>query len=273
MAISPMQVEGWKTAGSQIGEAEIAGSQAGVTSAATAAAAPILSGDAVKVTNGAMTDLEALVSRLKNESEDVRMSVAQRRLAILESVLTAMADKVNEIQRQAILELETLNTELDELEGNLKDWNSAKVTAQGRSALLDVQIAALEAQIENEVQNGADHREQVEKLKEEKASEDAKIADLTNKIASANSHISEIKVKISAATEAIGAATLDLISDAVQSAISEAGAPEKAKSQSEIDKEEKKADAVDIMKAIHESIVKLDEDIIKTIEENRTQNV
>ena len=51
----------------------------------------VLGGENVTVTSGMMTDLEKLVAQLKNENEDTRMSVSQRRISILQTVLNSMA--------------------------------------------------------------------------------------------------------------------------------------------------------------------------------------
>ena len=63
---------------------------------------PILDGASVTVTSGAMTDLEKLVARLKNESDDAKMSVTQRRIAVLQTVLDTMADRITEKERENI---------------------------------------------------------------------------------------------------------------------------------------------------------------------------
>lgn len=241
--------------------------------AQNATSEPILGGESLKVSNGAMTDLEKLVARLKNETEETRMSVSQRRIAILETVLTSMAERISEQQRIAILELENLTGELDVAKEELAGLKGEKSAAEGRSALLDAQIKALEEQIANEVKNGEEHREQVEELKKLKAEEDAKIADLANKIAAAASHITTLEGKITAANEAIGAATLSEVSEAVKAAAGDVKPPEKAQSQAEIDKEEKKVAANDIFKAIREGIDKIDDDIVKAVEESRTEMV
>ena len=256
-----------------VASGDLSVAQDNAPAAQTAKDAPVLAGASLRVTSGAMTDLEKLVARLKNETEAARLDVTQRRLAILETVLTSMAEKVTEAQKAAILELEKLNCELDAANGELEGLKGSKMSAETRSAMLDAKIKALEDQIKNEIVNGKDHREKIAELKRQKAEEDAKIADLANKIASAASHIASLEGRIKSANEAIGAATLNAVSEAVRSAAGEAESPEKARSQSEIDKEEKKAEANDIFKAIRESIDKIDDDIARAIEENRAEMV
>ena len=80
--------------------------------------APLLGGENVKVSSGAVTDLEKLVARLKNENQNTQMSVAQRRISILQTVLDSMAGQVSEAQRNGILAIENLNASKTELEQN-----------------------------------------------------------------------------------------------------------------------------------------------------------
>ena len=57
---------------------------------------PVLGGENVKVTSGTMSDLEKLVARLKAETDDTKMSLAQQRISILATVLDSMADRISE---------------------------------------------------------------------------------------------------------------------------------------------------------------------------------
>ena len=50
----------------------------------------VLGGENVKVTSVAMSDLEKLVATLKNETDDTKMSVTQRRISVLTTVLDSM---------------------------------------------------------------------------------------------------------------------------------------------------------------------------------------
>ena len=69
----------------------------------------VLGGENVKVTSGAMSDLEKLVAQLKNESDDTKMSVTQRRIAVLQTVLDTMSDRITETERNNLIEIEKLN--------------------------------------------------------------------------------------------------------------------------------------------------------------------
>ena len=126
---------------------------------------PVLGGENVKVTSGTMSDLEKLVARLKAETDDTKMSLAQQRISILATVLDSMADRISESERNSLLEIEKLNLQKSEAESKLAGYMSEKTAAEGRITALDLQISALEKAIERAVQGGVDHREQVAKLK------------------------------------------------------------------------------------------------------------
>ena len=83
-----------------------AATQGDIPAALTEKTAPLLGGDNLKVTLAATTDLEKLVAQLKNENEATRQSVAERRTAILSTVLDSMAERISArvtlLQRQTI---------------------------------------------------------------------------------------------------------------------------------------------------------------------------
>ena len=112
---------------------------------------PILGGENVKVTSGAMSDLEKLVAQLKNETDDTKMSVTQRRIAVLQTVLDSMADRITEQERNGLIEIEKLNGEKAVEAGKLAGLEDDKASAQARIAALDVKIAELEGAIERAV--------------------------------------------------------------------------------------------------------------------------
>ena len=135
----------------------------------------VLGGENVKVTSGAMSDLEKLVAQLKNETNDTKMSVTQRRIAVLQTVLDSMSGRITEQERAGLIEIEKLNGEKAVEASKLAGLEADKVATAGRIAELDVKIAELEKAVERAVQEGEDHREQVAKLKEERAREQAKL--------------------------------------------------------------------------------------------------
>lgn len=233
-----------------------------------AASGKILNGDALTVSSGALTDLEKLVLKIKNETESVRQSVSQRRLSILQTVLDSMAEQISDVEKKAILKLEELNGSLASAEKNLAGLEKEKSAATVRSAELDAKIQSLEKAIENEIKNGEDHRKQMDELKRQKAAEDAKIKDLENKIASLATKISGLKVEIKNCESSLDASTLSKVADAIrESAGEETPVPEKAVRQSQIDKEEKKFLENNPLEIISRALDKIDEDILKSLEE------
>ena len=232
--------------------------------------APLLGGENVKVSSGAVTDLEKLVARLKNESQNTQMSIAQRRISILQTVLDSMAGQVSEAQRNGILAIENLNASKADLEQNLKALESDKAATSGRIAVLDAEIKALENAVDQAVKDGEAHREQVEKLKAQRKEEQAKLDQIENSIASASAQIAGIDASIQAETEAIGATTLNAVAAELRTAAAdESSSPEHAESDAERTKEEKKAEATNLAAVIHDALDKIDAEIMKTIEENQ----
>lgn len=236
-----------------------------------AAAAPVLGGENVTVTNAVTSDLEKLVLQLKNETAEVRQSVAERRIAILTTVLDAMAERISEKEKQNLIEIETLNVEIADAKSEISEKEKALATAKNNSAALQTQIDALEKQIENAVKDGEDHRKQVEELKKQKAEEDAKIQDLTNAISSLQTKISGCNAKIATLTKEIGAATMSEVAAAVKAAAGEAmPAQDERVTAAENDKAEKKAAEVDVSATIRKALDRIDEEILRTLAENRT---
>ena len=231
---------------------------------------PILSGESLKVTNGATTDLEKLVAQLKNESETTRQNVAQRRVALLQTVLDSMADKVTEAEKKKLLELETLNGQKAELDKELSGLNGDKAATEGRITALDIEIAKLEKQVELAVEEGADHRERVAELKAQRAREQERLDRIDGAIKSVASKIADVDVKISECTNAIASTTLSEVSAALRAAAGEEKLePEKSESDADRKKAEAKEAASDIGRIISESLDKIDEQIMKKIDEAR----
>lgn len=228
----------------------------------------VLGGENVKVTSGVITDLEKLVARLKSESEDTKLSVSQRRLSILQTVLNSMAGRISDAQKNNILDIETLSMEKSGLEAELAGLNSDKTASEGRISLLDAQIESLEKQIEQAVEDGADHREQVAKLKAQRAEEQAKLDQITVAIKSLSSRVADIDGRIAKCTEAIGTATLSEVSNALRAAAGEnMPKAERPESDAERRKAEEKAEATDVAKRISEALDKIDEQIRQTLAE------
>ena len=228
----------------------------------------VLGGESLKVTSGATSDLEKLVARLKNENESTKLSVAQRRISILQTVLDSMADRVTAAERENLLKLEELNGQKGAAAAELAGLQADKAATEGRIAVLDAEIAALENQIKQAVEDGADHREQVAKLKAQRAEEQEKLDRIEGAIGSVSAKIADISVKISECTKAIGAATLSVVSAALRSAAGEeTSAVERPESDAERRKAEAKADATDVAKHISDALDRIDAQILQAIAE------
>ena len=235
---------------------------------------PVLGGENVKVTSGTMSDLEKLVARLKAETDDTKMSLAQQRISILATVLDSMADRISESERNTLLEIEKLNLEKSEAENTLAGYLSEKTASEGRITALDLQISALEKAIERAVQDGVDHREQVAKLKAQRADEQAKLDEINDAIASANAKISGIDVKIAECSQSIAKTTLNEVANALRFAANEKtssppSVDDGAESNAERVKQEKKAEETDIGNVIRESLDKIDAQIRKVLDESQ----
>ena len=231
---------------------------------------PILGGESLKVTNGATTDLEKLVAQLKNESETIRQNVAQRRVALLQTVLDSMADKVTETEKENLLEIEKLSGQKGELEKELAGLNGDKKSTESHITALDIAIEKLEQQIKLAVEDGEDHRERVAKLKEQRAREQEKLDKIEGAIKSVSAKIADIDGKIAKCTAAIASTTLSEVAAALRVAAGEEKPDaEKAESDSERKKAAAKEVAFDIGRLISESLDKIDEQIMRKIDETR----
>lgn len=222
---------------------------------------PILDDPSVKVTDGAKTDLEKLVAQLKNENEATRQSVAQRRISILSTVLDSMADKITAAERENILKIEQLNGEKGELE---KELTGLKNDATVVQALID----SLDRQIEQAVQDGKEHNEQVAKLKEQRAEQQAKLDGINESIASVSSKIAGIDVKIAECTKAIASSSLNEVYAALRQASGdEEIAAEQTETQAEREKLEAKLTANDLALHISAALDRIDGQIRAALDE------
>lgn len=274
---------------------------------------PILGGDSVQVSNAPSSDLEKLVAQIKNENEQQKSNTAQRRIAILLTVLNAMSNRVTEQQRNGLVQLDKLSGDLADLQETLEKLEKEAASSESASsdlsdkieqlqetirkladqekelreqldalkqqqasatpaeaAAMDVQIQALEAAIERAVQDGAEHRKRVQELKAQRADDDEKARQAHESATSVFDRIAAVKSEIAACEKAIGAATLAEVTNAIRAAAGEVKvASEQTESTAEEAKAQKKALANDPFIAIRQALDKMDEDIMRTIEENR----
>lgn len=235
------------------------------SAAAGKAAAALFGGASVTVTSGGMTDLEALVAKLKNENERARFSMLMTSLASIGQSLT-------ESQRQTLEQGLALSNKLEELEKTLEGLSGDEAKAKAEAAILQAKIDSLTKQIEQAVQDGKAHNELVaeqKRVREELEAKEKVVADTQGKIAEAKNAIAEVKGQISVIVKSVGENLVKTIANEL-AALAD---PEKADRPAETAKEEKKVAENDPFAAIRDSLAKIGRDITETIEENRIENV
>ena len=222
---------------------------------------PILGGVSVRVVDGSTTDLEKLVARLKNENEATRQSVAERRTAILSTVLDSMAERITAAEKENILKLEQLTTEKSEATAQLNGLNKDQ-------AVMAALIKSLDDRIKQAVQDGEDHREQVEKLKAQRAEAQAKLDGVKQSIKSVSAKIAGLDGKIAECSKAIATSTLTEVYAALRSATGvDMLEAESIETQAARDKQEAKSAAFDIALHISAALDKLDGQIRAALDE------
>ena len=222
---------------------------------------PILGGVSVKVVDGSTTDLEKLVAMLKNENEATRQSVAERRTAILSTVLDSMAERISAAEKEKILKLEQLTTEKSEAAAQLNGLNKDQ-------AVMEALIKSLDDRIKQAVQDGEDHRELVEKLKAQRAEAQAKLDGVKQSIKSVSAKIAGLDGKIAECSKAIAASTLTEVYAALRSATGvDMLEAESIETQAARDKQEAKSVAFDIALHISAALDKLDGQIRAALDE------
>ena len=229
------------------------------------ATAALLGGASVTVTDGAMTDLEALVARLKNENE-------RTRFAMLATSLASIGQSLGDAQRRTLEEGLSLSKKLEELNKMLEGYTGEESKAKADSLLLQAEIKRLEAQIDQAVKDGKSHNELVaeqKRVREELEAKEKVVADTQGKIAETKNEISSVKSKISVIVKSIGENAVKTIANEL-AALAD---PEKAERPAETAKAEAKEAENDPLAAIRESLERIERDITETIEENRIENV
>lgn len=140
--------------------------QEGKTAAATQSAQPLLSDPSVTVSAATPGDLEKLVARLQNESNEQKAAVAQRRLAAILDLYAVRfgmfpAEKLAFLHSMGINDLMLFEKRiaLDVLGIDLK-------MATGDLARLEIGIETLKKAVAQAIEDGKTHRENIAKLKE-----------------------------------------------------------------------------------------------------------
>lgn len=291
--------------------------QAGQTqdspSAAAKKLASLLGGQSVTVTTAPTSDLEKLVARLKNENENVKTSLAQRRLASVLDAYTARYGALTEEQTKILEEIAANNADLATLTEELKALLNDKTAADAQALLMQAKIEQLEKAIEQAVKDGKAHRENIEKLKEQIAEDQdnedlkAELAKEEAALATSEAALAQAQTDLASAQAAAGAlsAKIEALAGSIEtkrsaiSALEDSNAALAAKldpqtitnllasfsaqdvsveaernvSAAEEEKTEQKAIANDPANVLREAMDKMDEAILQTIDENRDKTV
>ena len=229
------------------------------------ALAALIGGESVTVTSGALTDLEALVAKLKNDSE-------RTRFLMLMTSLSSIGQSLNAAQKSALESGLALAEKLRELEGDLKGYTDDEAKTKAEMAILEAKIDQLKKMIDQAVEDGKDHNKMVEEQKlvrEELVAKEKTMDDIQGKIAKTKNEIAEVKGKISAIVNSIGENTLKTIA----SELTTLTPPEKAESAAEARKEAEKLAANDPLNAIRDSLDKIERELTDTIQQNRIETV
>ena len=238
---------------------------AGKTTVSGKALSALLGGESVKVSSGAMTDLEALVAKLKSESERAKFSL------VLTS-LSALSQSLTDVQKRQVEEGLKLSEKLEGLNQEVKKYADALKEATSDAAVLEAKIEQLKKQIEQAVKDGKEHNELVAEMKEARAELDAKrqvIADTQGKINNAKNEISSVQTQLAALVKAVGENAVKTIAGE----LSKLAEPEQAERPAEAKKAEEKEIANDPLAVIREALGKIERDILATIEEQRIETV
>ena len=233
--------------------------------------APLLGGENVKVTSGAVTDLEKLVARLRNEDDETRSSLTKMRLSAVGAALDAANVRLSAEQAAALEDMLGQEAERADLKAELANiYAEYGITSDATaSAVMDAKIKSLEQAIERAVQEGKDHNESVEKEKERLEQELAKAKAAAARIPVIQSGIAGATAKITADIALLGPGKLNEIAGALEKVAEGAAAPEERMSEAERKEEEEKEIAFDPLNAIREALDKIDEALLRLIDENR----
>lgn len=274
--------------------------------------APLLGGESVTVSQP-MSDLEKLVARLKVENDDRKTSLVKQHLSSVLDAYTARYGELSAKQSEILVSIAANNESISSLTGELEGAQKELSSAQADSAVMQAKIDSLERAVEQAVEDGKIHRENVAKLKEQLA-EDVENEDLQAELAEeeaalelAEKTISKNEADLASAQAAAGSlsAKIESLSGKVASLKSQisslednnaelAGqldsktvgnllalfaaeekpdAPERSNSPAEEKKAEKKEIANDPARILREAMDRMDEEILRDIDANRDRSV
>jgi chromosome segregation ATPase len=225
----------------------------------------LFGGSSLTVTSGSMTDLEALVARIKTESERTKFS-------LLLTSLNAISQGLSDSQKRLIEQGLALSDKLEELNEELEKYSSELSQKNSDLTLIKAKIESLEKQIEQAQKDGIEHNKLVAEMKAARQELEAKrqaVAETSGKIDKTKNEIASVKGQISALLSSLGENTVKTIAKELAT-LSD---PEKAERPAEAKKADEKELETNPFAAIRESLEKIERDITETIEEQRIENV
>ena len=232
---------------------------------------PLLGGENVKVSSGAMSDLEKLVARLRSEDENTRTDLTRMKLTAVMTALDTANVRLTNMQAAAFADMVEQEASKAEMEAELAQLYAEYGIGPNDDAslVMEMKIKSLEQAVARAVQEGKDHNEAVEKEKAKREEELAKAKADATRISALKSGIETANVNIAADIAALGPGKLNEIATALSKVAEGSEAPEERKSDAELQKEEEKQIAFDPLVAIREALDKIDEAIMRTIDENQ----
>ncbi len=162
-------------------------------------AASIMGGASLTVTTAPSSDLEKLVARIKNESENTRLSLVL-------SSLTTLNETLTEVQKANLAQLDALDQQLAVLNKDLSDLQESLTAEEANSAVMDAKIKSLEKAVERAVQEGKEHNEAVQKAKETRDRDQAKLDALKSASEKDEAAIKAAEANLAASQKALAAA-------------------------------------------------------------------
>ncbi len=178
-------------------------------------AASIMGGASLTVTTAPSSDLEKLLARIKNESENTRLSLVL-------SSLTTLNETLTEVQKANLAQLDALDQQLAVLNKDLSDLQESLTAEEANSAVMDAKIKSLEKAVERAVQEGKEHNEAVQKAKETRDRDQAKLDALKSADVKDEAAIKAAEANLAASQKALAAAVAVQRGDAAKIAAAEA---------------------------------------------------
>ena len=150
---------------------------------------PLLLGANILVSYG-ITDIEALVSQLKNENADTRLSM---KLKSLSSIAEGLSTQHLKALEQAL----ALADSVKQLESAQNGLAQDTQTAKAQLEILKMQTESLEKQIENARQNAEEYNKNMEALQAKKAEVEKKLSELEEQGEKADqAQVAELKAQL-----------------------------------------------------------------------------